>query len=85
LVSLHYGLGAIGGTAVHYQNFFNCFWLSHETFKTSSDARCLVNNWKDDADLLGPRLMGDFNKATAGSSDETPNDAKSQEELQRAE
>ena len=63
----------------------NCFWLSHETFKTSSDARCFVKNWKDDADLLGPRLMGDFNTATAGGSDETPNDAKSQEDLQRAE
>jgi hypothetical protein len=85
LVWLHHGLGSIGGAAVHYQNFCNRLGLSHETFKTSLDARGFVNDRKDNTDLLGRRLTGDFNTVTAGSSEETVNDTKSQEDLQGAE
>jgi hypothetical protein len=85
LVSLHQGLGPIGGAAVHHQNFCNGLGLSHEAFKTSLDARGFVNDRKDNTDLLGRRLTGDFNTVTAGGSEETVNDTKSQKNLQRTE
>jgi hypothetical protein len=83
LKALNNGRGAIRGTAVHHQDFCKCLRLGNETFKTIFNSRHFVKDRKDNANALGPELIGGLDTCAACSSDEAWNNAKSQDDLQR--
>lgn len=69
------GLGAIRGSAVDNQNLCHLFGLRNETFETSFDSRCFVDNGQYNAHALRRRRSGSLDFIAAGRFQQPRHDA----------
>jgi hypothetical protein len=57
--------------------------LTYQTIQARFNARPFVEDRNDNADAFEPERLSGFNAHAAGTSDETQDDANTEEELQR--